>query len=74
VVAVRLYPLAYWVYDAIDGGLCGGDQLSHLDLLLESGQFVFSSIGGASLLTPLPVRRGEEHDRLIEPAYGGPTR
>src|SRR3712207_6488820 len=31
VVSVRLHPLANRVYDAVDGGLRSGDQLSHLD-------------------------------------------
>src|SRR5918995_5504382 len=31
VVCVRLHPLADRVYHAVDGGLRGGDQLSHLD-------------------------------------------
>src|SRR5215211_4522347 len=30
VICVRLHPLADRVYDAVDGGLRGGDQLSHL--------------------------------------------
>jgi hypothetical protein len=33
VVSVRLHPLADRVYDAVDGGLRGRDQLAHLDLL-----------------------------------------
>src|SRR5215204_3418175 len=31
VVCVRLHPLADRIYDTVDGGLRGGDQLSHLD-------------------------------------------
>jgi hypothetical protein len=30
VVCVRLHPLADRVYDAVEGGLRGGDKLSHL--------------------------------------------
>jgi hypothetical protein len=33
VVSVRLHPLADRVYDAVEGGLCGRDQLSHSILL-----------------------------------------
>jgi hypothetical protein len=37
VVSVRLHPLADRVYDAVDGGLRGCDQLAHLDSPLVTG-------------------------------------
>src|SRR5215216_3745657 len=44
VVSVRLHPLGDRVYDAVDGGLRGRDQLSHVDS---------PSVTGARSLSPL---------------------
>src|ERR687895_1765450 len=71
VVSVRLHPLADRVYDAVDGGLRGRDQPSHLDS---------PSVTGARSEPPLPIASNEGArirrsvpTRGSEGAYAVPT-